>query len=139
MSLSPEDDVAEIRRLIEEQVSAYNDGDAARFLQSNSERRITMNPNQSATLGPGDENELQRFFDSVDQTVSLEVDEVVVFGDWAFERGEGHGTLTPKLVPAGVDPTARYSYKYIRIWERESDGWRVTRSIWNSNDQRTSV
>ncbi|MEE8586818.1 MAG: DUF4440 domain-containing protein [Acidobacteriota bacterium] len=133
METDPEADEAVIRRLIAEQVDAYNRGDAAAFLETIAEDRVGMNPGQPVSCGRGDRGELQSFFDSVEQTIELEVDEVVVFGDWAFDRGSGKGTLSPKAANNGLDPEATYSYKYIRIWHRKDDGWKVSRSIWNTN------
>ena len=133
MESEPEADEAVIRRLIAKQVDAYNRGDAAAFLESIAEDRVGLNPGQPVTRGRGNLQELQAFFDSVEQTIDLEVDEVVVFGDWAFDRGCGQGTLLPKTVAQGQDPETSYRYKYIRIWRREADGWKVARSIWNTS------
>lgn len=127
-------DKKEILRLIREQTDAYNHGNASLFLSSIAEDRISLNPNQPTVVGRGDEKELQDFFDRVEQYTNLQVDELVVFGDWAFERGSGEGTLTPKSAAEKQDPTASYSYKYIRVWNRRSEGWKVVRSIWNTSD-----
>ncbi|HSR53644.1 MAG TPA: nuclear transport factor 2 family protein [Acidobacteriota bacterium] len=122
-----------IRRLIEKQVEAYNRGDAAAYLENIADDRIAMNPEQPLSVGKGDADELQAFFDTIEQEAEVVVDELVVIGDWAFERGRGQGTLSPKH--EALDPAASYSYKYLRIWQCRDGRWLVVRSIWNSSQK----
>ncbi|HSR67768.1 MAG TPA: nuclear transport factor 2 family protein [Acidobacteriota bacterium] len=133
MDGKPESAEQAIRRLIKKQVQAYNRGDAAAFLENIAPDRIAMNPEQPLTVGRGDVDELQAFFDEVDQRTELVIDELVVTGKWAFERGRGVGTASPKSVGAALDPAATYSYKYMRIWRCREGRWMVVRSIWNSS------
>ncbi len=140
MRRDPAADEAELRRLIEENTEAYNRGDAAAFLSYIAEDRIALNPEQDPMLGRGDEDELQRFMDSVEQSAELIIDELQVFGDCAFERGRGVGTLAPRLSAGGLfDPTTKYRYKYIRIWRRREGEWRVYRTIWNHDEPTPKV
>ena len=55
--------------------------------------------------------------------------EVVIAGNWAFRRAAFRVTLAPKgggekLVDTG---------KFLIIYKREGDGWKVARDIWNSD------
>jgi len=60
----------------------------------------------------------------VDQTVVS--DETVVAGDWAFDRGRAHRTLTPV---AGGD-TIEVDSEVVVILRRQADGaWKVARTI----------
>jgi ketosteroid isomerase-like protein len=63
--------------------------------------------------------------------ISLTSEELVVNGDWAFDRGQFMTHLMPK------DPKAQMIMdqgKYIVILRKETDGsWRVAREIANSN------
>jgi ketosteroid isomerase-like protein len=54
--------------------------------------------------------------------------EIVVFGDWGFDRGTERYTLTPK---AGGAPI-RKSGNYLYLYQRQEDGsWKQSRVIWN--------
>lgn len=124
----------EIRRLSREQVEAYVRGDAVRFMETIAPDRVVMNPNQPARVDNKNLEELQAFLDSVEQTAEVEIDEVVVEGDWAFEWGHGRGTLSPHSAAGQIDPTISYRYKYLRLWNRTNGQWKNCRMIWNSED-----
>lgn len=54
--------------------------------------------------------------------------EIVVFGDWAFDRGTERYTLTPKAGGAPIQKSGNYLYLY----QRQADGsWKQSRVIWN--------
>lgn len=60
---------------------------------------------------------------------TIDNDEIVVSGGWAFMRG--HWTLT--IAPRGGGPARRLQGKHLVIWQRQDDGsWKVARDIWNS-------
>lgn len=62
---------------------------------------------------------------------ALDVDEVRILDDWAFERGGYAITLDPK---AG-GPLLKDSGKYITLYRRDQKGtWRMARDIWNSSN-----
>jgi uncharacterized protein (TIGR02246 family) len=69
--------------------------------------------------------------------LSTAVDEVQMFGNWAFARGSWSGTITPK---AGGDPKQE-SGKFMVLFRRQPDGgsWRIAREIWNAQDQPASA
>jgi ketosteroid isomerase-like protein len=57
--------------------------------------------------------------------------DIVVFGDWAFDRGTYRYTLTPKSGGAPIPGTG----KYLWLYRRHPDGsWKQSRVIWNSSD-----
>ena len=63
---------------------------------------------------------------------ALDVDEVRILDDWAFERGGYSIALDPK---AGGDSMTE-SGKYITLYKREPAGtWRMARDIWNSSEK----
>ncbi len=67
-------------------------------------------------------------FDRFTFEYTFSSDEVVVAGNWAFERGAFALTLTPK---AGGEPF-HGGGKYVWIWQRQADGsWKNARAIWN--------
>jgi ketosteroid isomerase-like protein len=55
--------------------------------------------------------------------------ELVIVGDWAFRRAAFRMTL----LPTGGGPKVRDSGKFIIIYQRQKDGWKVARDIWNSD------
>lgn len=62
---------------------------------------------------------------------ALDVDEVRVVGDWAFERGGYTISLSPKQGGAPMQDVG----KYITIYERKpTEPWRMARDIWNSSN-----
>ncbi len=58
-------------------------------------------------------------------TLRLTSDEVEVFGDVAHEVG--------RYVQEASDGSHVDHGKYIVIWKRTEDGWKLYRDIWNSN------
>jgi uncharacterized protein (TIGR02246 family) len=87
---------------------------------------------------PADEPELigkdalresfQAAFDKFDYDDRWSSEEIVVFGDWAFDRGTFTATLTPKDGGEPIQDKGRY----IWILKRQADGsWKYARSIWN--------
>ena len=68
---------------------------------------------------------LQSFFDAGVKTVELITLEVEDLGDTAIEVGRG-------ILRTGKDELIDET-KYIVIWKREADGWKLHRDIMNSN------
>ena len=68
---------------------------------------------------------LQSFIDAGVKTVELITLEVEDFGDTAIEVGRG--------VLRGSNGELIDDTKYIVIWKREADGWKLHRDIVNSN------
>src|SRR5262245_64415903 len=61
---------------------------------------------------------------------TLEVDELHVSGEWAFERGRYRITLTPNAGGAPIGDVG----KYITIYQHQPDeSWKLGRDIWNSD------
>ncbi len=124
-------DVASIRAIFAEYQSTVNDGDAAGFADLHTEDTIRMPPDSPALVGK--DAILSDSEASVDQvvfTLSNEVAEVEVTGDWAFVRGDWKATVTPKE----GGQTAEESGKWLSIAQRQPDGaWKLHRHIWNSN------
>ena len=127
-------DEKQIQRLAAKQIKAYLGGDAQGFLSAIAEDRIVMSPGEPARVGKRDQEELQAFMSRVNQTAEVEIEEIVADNGWAFEWGTGRGTLAPNNAPPGLDPTLSYTYKYLRIWRKGPQGWKVARMIWNLSD-----
>jgi len=55
---------------------------------------------------------------------------VVVIGDWAFERG----SFVWAVSPAAGGETTEDQGRFLAIWRRQPDGsWKVAHDIWNSS------
>ena len=63
--------------------------------------------------------------------VSLDVDEVQIAGNWAFERGRYRIALHPRAGGGAIEDIG----KYITVYQRKpGDSWRMARDIWNSSN-----
>lgn len=71
------------------------------------------------------------FFEERTPNLAVSSDEVVVSGDWAFDRGTWVSIKSDKR---GV-PRERLESCYVMIWRRQLEGdWKIARSIWNGAD-----
>ena len=112
--------------------AAFNAGDVEKFIKVwVDDDAIFMHPNEPPMVGKA---EIQKWLETlflhycVQQMLASE--ELVIAGDWAFERLSVHETFTPKTGGEAV----RNEGKGIDIYRRQSDGsWKVARSISNSN------
>ena len=125
-------DLEAIDEVRHEHVAALNTGDAQRWVAQFTEDGVQMPPNSPANVGrPMMERWAQGFLDHFRVRFDLDVDEVRVLGNWAFERGAYSIGLSPK---AGGQPI-QDAGKYITVYQRTSDGtWRMARDIWNSDN-----
>jgi ketosteroid isomerase-like protein len=119
-------DVEEIRAAHRQFISAVNAGALDRAFEFVAEEFVAMpecSANQSrAEFRAG----LARFAERYTPAYDFDVQEVVVSGDWAFERIRYWGTITPK--DGGV-PRAT-SWRAVAIWHRQArDVWKVARYI----------
>lgn len=131
MSNSPSGAEEIISRLHEESNMALSRGDVDSVMEVYSDDVISMPPNQLPLEGKAAvrsmwENLLADF--SVDASVS--VDEVIVNGNWAFERGRWKMTLTPKDEKSVIQDDGTY----LDIVQKQLDGeWKYARVSWSSN------
>jgi ketosteroid isomerase-like protein len=90
-----------------------------------------MAPNAPAAVGIDSAvARLQRTFDAGRLAIRYESEEIVVFGDWGFDRGTYRFTMTPA---SGAAPSSQTG-KYLWISQRQADGsWKLSRVTWNGN------
>jgi len=93
---------------------------------------VFMGPNEPALIGKSAfSSRIQRSFDQFNFKEAWSTEEIVVFGDWAFERVNYTSTITPE---AGGEPFEQKG-KFIYILRRQSDGaWKYARLIFNSDE-----
>jgi uncharacterized protein (TIGR02246 family) len=120
-----------IDRVREAHVAALNQGSVDALVGVFSEDAVQMPPNAPANAGRARIRVwCQAFLDFVRVEFALEVDEVQLAGDWAFERGIYRLRATPKAGGEAFPDTG----KYITIYQRQAGGaWLVARDIWNSD------
>jgi ketosteroid isomerase-like protein len=90
-----------------------------------------MPPNQPAVLGvEGHRAWWAQSFEAGRAKLSVDSQELIVTGDTAFDRFN----FTMEVTPPGGE-TMHDAGKCVWMWRREPDGaWRVTHSIWNSDN-----
>jgi len=124
-----EDAVRRIIQVRDAWIAAVRAKDVDALMEYLTDDIVMMHPNRPAVIGrDANRADLVAAFDkcSVEQTV--ETDEVVVAGEWAFDRSRATTILTP--VSGGVPVTARS--KTITILRRHPDGpWKIARVIGN--------
>jgi ketosteroid isomerase-like protein len=87
---------------------------------------VIMGPNMPPVTGADSVAALMRVFhDAFAVQVEYNGQEIVVFGDWAFDRGTYRYTLTPKAGGAPIRATG----KYLWLYQRQEDGsWKQAES-----------
>jgi ketosteroid isomerase-like protein len=77
----------------------------------------------------------QEFFNRSETLFDNKSDEIVVSGDWAFDRGTYRYTETPRAGGSTVITEGNYLW----LARREPDGsWRHARIIWNTRQRPTA-
>jgi ketosteroid isomerase-like protein len=109
--------------------AAENAGSVDQFRGFFADDLVMMGPDKPPVTGGDSVAALMReFHDAFAVQVEYNSQEIVVSGDWAFDRGTERYTLTPK---AGGAPI-RKSGNYLYVYQRQEDGsWKQSRVIWN--------
>lgn len=119
-------------RIRRETEAAENEGSVDRMRVHMAEDVVMMAPNMPAVTGAANASQaMHQFFDAFDLEIHYTSSEIVVTGDWAFDRGTYSQTFTPKRGGAALKETG----KYVWLYRRTPDGsWKQARVIWNSSD-----
>ena len=125
-SQAPQDVSTEIRTANDAFVAAFSRKDAAAVAGFYTAGGELLPPNGDVVTGRG---AIQAFWqgpmDAGVASVTLTTSEAIGIDSLAFEVG--------RYALAGADGTALDEGKYIVIWHRTPDGWRLHRDIWNSS------
>ena len=137
MTGDPPDDIEAIRQLAAAMAKAEASGDAE-FLRGTLTPDIVIMPpwippmegiETCAEWMRGVLDDVQREFRT---ELTYSTAEIVVSGDWAFERGTYCQTLTSRA----SDDVSQETGKYLRVYFNAGDGpWKVARIIWNLDGQ----
>jgi len=133
---SASEDIERIHQISVAIDSAYATGDGTAMAALVTEDVIWMPPEEPTIIGRAEVEkrytnmfgELQSRFKDINHT--LELDEVLVFGDWAISRGRWRLEMTLLAVSRSVVSTGKNTHMY----RRQPDGrWLIARNIWNSD------
>ncbi len=130
-------DIAQIKNLTEQLKEAYIARDWERFSGFFTDDGVWMPPNMEPLVGKEawwsfveswwDQSAVERM------TVSHE--EIVVVGDWAYER---HNE-TQVVIPRGGGESSELYFKGVWILQRQDNGsWKIARYIWNFSPAPTA-
>lgn len=111
--------------------AAENAGSVERMRRQIADDVVMMAPNMPAVAGADNAMAaMQMFFDAFQVQIQYDSQEIVVSGDWAFDRG----TYKHKLTPRQGGPAMEETGKYLWLFRRDPDGsWKQARVIWNSD------
>ena len=125
------DDVAAINHLRERETAAVKAGDVGTLLSLRTEDFVAMPPDQPVVRGTeAVRGFLQGMFDQIAWEGTFTSEDVVVAGDWAYDRGIFTGTATPN----GDGEPMPLDGKYLWILKRQTGGsWRFAVVSWSSN------
>src|SRR5436190_24239575 len=108
--------------LIDQFVEAYNRGDAAGLISAFAEDYVDMSEGEPTVRGEQavrhTEARLLETFAKFTGRLRVDVDELEVLGDWAYDHGRLRIELHPKQ---GGEPTV-VERRFLEIWSRGRDG-----------------
>ena len=112
--------------------AAENAWEVDQFRRYFADDLVLMSPNAPAVTGADSVVALMRaFHEAFAVQVEYDSEEIVVFGDWGFDRGTERFTVTPRSGGEPIHVTGKYLY----VYQRQEDGsWKQSRVIWNSSD-----
>jgi len=111
--------------------AAWLTGDADGITRHLAEDAVLMPPNDAPITGRQQINVwLRGFFEHFAMPeLKMPERELILAGDWAFERSLYEWTITPK----GVGEVTHDRANFVALWRNGPDGvWQEVRGIWNS-------
>jgi len=130
MSELPE--IEGLEQLRDVHVAALDDGDTDAWAACFAADAVQMPPNMPANVGIDRIREWSRgFLGAFSARFSLDPAEAVQAGpDWVIEHGAYKIALTPN--GGGQDPMRDHG-KYVTVYQRDGEHWKMARDIWNSD------
>ncbi len=124
----PETARQEIEQLSRQFGEILTSGDMAALAANYTEDGRVLPPGGPTTQGrPAIQQFWQGVRDSGVEAAELQTLEVGSSGDMAYEIGRG--TLTVRGADGG---TSRVVVRYVVVWRRQGDGWKMAVDTWNS-------
>lgn len=111
-----------IRALVERFADAWNSGDVETAVTVYTDPHVDLNAPEAIESRAVTLAKWRRFCEHFDTRISVSSDEVIVAGDWAFQRGQFEQTVSPKQ----GGPTKVVTRRYVEILRRgPENGWLV--------------
>jgi uncharacterized protein (TIGR02246 family) len=125
-------EINSLRSVSTDIVRAWNEGDYEGFVKYMDDEATLMPQNTSSIKGLEAIRELYKgSFENMEFEVRQTIDEIQVFGDYAYEIGAWEGSIIPK---DGSD-VVNYNNKTITIYKKDKDGsWKIFRWMYSSNE-----
>lgn len=125
-------DESAIRAILEKHQRWYNAGDSKSIRSEFADDIVVMPDFTSTVVGPDAVEELFREnFEALaragaTQTMDARLDEVQVFGDWAFDRG------TFDITTRKGEKSRTFHIRFVEIFHKQADGsWKIVRGMNN--------
>jgi len=120
-----------IKALYEQKVAALKAGDLDLWFDIYSVDVVYMPPNEAIVIGKDAVQQwVQPYFEQFDIGEIYSLDEIEVFGSWAFARVAHTFTFTPKAGGDAIQQTG----KAIWIFKQQDNGsWKCSHTIWNND------
>ncbi len=125
-----EADISAINSVLDRYASSINAGDIDQWISLWADDGIQMAPDAPAVIGKEQiRAKNESIFPQFIFKMAITNEEVRVGGDWAFSRGNGTFSMTPR-----GGETIEIDGKYLTILERQADGsWKIAIDCFNSN------
>ena len=124
-----------IRALHQGAVLALSKGDLDSVMAVYADDVISLPPGQPARVGKAAVRSMwQESLAEYDVQVTVNIEEVHVTAEWAFERG----TFEMQLAPKAGGPAISDSGKYLDLLKQVDGQWKYWRVSWNSSQPPAS-
>lgn len=123
----------DVREVVSGIIAADNAGDLEKVVELYSASAILMPPDGMLIEGrEAIRAHYRGIFSRFMIEATVDSEETIVSGDWAFDRGTTHVKSRSKE----TGETSEAHDKYVMILHREASGWHIARLIWNHNPSR---
>lgn len=121
------DDQRTIQGVYDRWFQAMEVGDVEKALRLVTDDVVWKSPGDAAAVGKDAlQTRLEAFHAHVRETVSFQIEEIEVAGDWAYVRVTERATVSP--ISGG--PTATLTGMHLSILHRDDErGWRIARDV----------
>ena len=130
-----QEDLSAVKKLSEQALTAFNEGDLDAYMDTIAEDAIWMPPGRPPLVG---KEEIRNWynFDDIKFSFTLSLEEIEIHGDFAFTRSKRKG----KWVNKTTGETTRAESNTINMYKRQPDGsWKTHRANWNFTKRETST
>lgn len=124
------DDIAAINELREKEIIAAETGNVDSLLALRTDDFVAMPPNQPAVKGKEAVREfLAGIHEQTDTELEFISEEIIISGDWAYDRGILKGTV----IAENDGESVNFEGTYLFILNRQVDNsWKYSLAMWSS-------